>query len=296
MAESIELLAAYWTIAGDRYPMGPTEVSPFPLRERAEAAAEAGYTGLGLVYQDIQANAAKMGLEGMRRLFDDTGIKHVEVEFLGDWFELGEAKTQSDRVRKELIEAAAVLGARDLKIAPKMWAEEIDVAHYAKALAEVADAAAAIGIDVAIEVLPFTNIRDLKTARAVVSQSGRANAGLCIDIWHMERGNISLSEVADLPASYVKSVELNDARAEIVGSLWDDTIGERVYPGEGCFDVPGFIRAIRRTGWNGFWSVEVLSRTYRVGSLKDQAKRSYDTTMAMFDKAGWRELEREESR
>lgn len=285
MAESIELLAGYWTIAGDRYPMGPSEVSLFSLRERAEAAAEAGYTGLGLVYQDIQANIEKMGLKGMRRLFDDTGIRHVEVEFLGDWFELGDAKAESDRVRKDLLEAAAELGARDLKIAPKMWAEEIDIAHYAKALAEVADEAAKIGIDVAIEVLPFTNIRDLTTARAVVGQSGRGNAGLCVDIWHMERGNIAMSEVAKLPASYIKSVELNDARAEVAGTLWDDTIGERLYPGEGSFDVSGFIRAIRQTGWEGFWSVEVLSRTYRTGSLKEQARRSFDTTMEMLTKA-----------
>ncbi|MBX3570380.1 MAG: sugar phosphate isomerase/epimerase [Rhizobiaceae bacterium] len=285
MAKSIELLAGYWTIAGDRYPMGPSEVSPFSLRERAEAAAGAGYTGLGLVYQDIQANVEKMGLKGMRRLFDDTGIKHVEVEFLGDWFELGDAKSESDRVRKDLLEAAVELGARDLKIAPKMWAEEIDIAHYAKALAEVADEAAKNGIDVAIEVLPFTNIRDLTTARAVVGQSGRGNAGLCVDIWHMERGNIAMSEVAKLPASYIKSVELNDARAEIVGTLWDDTIGERLYPGEGSFDVTGFIRAIRQTGWEGFWSVEVLSRTYRTGSLKEQAKRSFDTTMELLTKA-----------
>ena len=49
VVRQIELLASYWTIAGDRYPGGPTEVSPFSLRERCEAASAAGYTGLGLV-------------------------------------------------------------------------------------------------------------------------------------------------------------------------------------------------------------------------------------------------------
>ena len=48
MPRKIELLAGYWTIAGDCYAMGPSEVSPFPLRERVEAASAAGYTGLGL--------------------------------------------------------------------------------------------------------------------------------------------------------------------------------------------------------------------------------------------------------
>lgn len=127
MARKVELLAGYWTIAEDRYPMGPSEVSPFSLRERAEAASAAGYTGMGLVYQDIMANAEKIGLRGIKQIFDDNGIVHVEVEFLGDWFESGAKKAASDRVKHDLLEAAAALGARDLKIAPKMYAETIDI-------------------------------------------------------------------------------------------------------------------------------------------------------------------------
>ena len=34
MTDTIELLAAYFTIAGDIYPLGPTEISPFPFRDR----------------------------------------------------------------------------------------------------------------------------------------------------------------------------------------------------------------------------------------------------------------------
>lgn len=286
MAEKPELLAAYWTIAGDRWPMGPTEVSPFSLRERCEAAAAAGYTGLGLVIQDIAANRDTMGLKGMKALFDDTGMKHVEVEFLGDWYETGDKRVASDRIRKELIEAALELGARDIKGSGEMYGEAIDIPHYAAELAKWSDEAKAVGADVAIEVLPFTNLRDLKTAKKMLDLAGRENAGLCIDIWHMARGNIPYEEVAAFPLKYIKSVELNDATAEVKGSLWEDTIHERVYPGEGAFDVPAFIRAIKATGWNSFWSIEVLSRAYRVMPLKDQAKRSYDTTIEMFEKAG----------
>jgi hypothetical protein len=36
--KDIDLLASYWTIAGDTYPGAPSEVSPFPLRERVEVA------------------------------------------------------------------------------------------------------------------------------------------------------------------------------------------------------------------------------------------------------------------
>ena len=34
MTNNVELLAAYFTIAGDVYPLGPTELSPFPFRDQ----------------------------------------------------------------------------------------------------------------------------------------------------------------------------------------------------------------------------------------------------------------------
>lgn len=286
MSKTPELLAGYWTIAGDREPMGSTEVSEYSLRERVEAIAEAGYTGIGLVIQDIAHNRATMGLKGMKQLFDDNGIKHVEVEFLGDWFETGEKRRDSDRIRHELTEAAAELGARDIKGSGQMYGETIDVELYAREFAQWCDEAKAVGADVAIEVLPFTNISELKTAKKLLDLADRPNGGLCIDIWHMARGNVPYSEVAEFPLKYIKSVELNDAMPEVKESMWLDTIRERVYPGEGSFDVPAFIRAIKATGWDDFWSVEILSKKYRVTPLKEQAKRSFDTTMEMFEKAG----------
>ena len=72
MNRKIELLAGYWTLAGDCYAMGPSEVATFPLRERVEAASAAGYTGMGLVHQDLVFNAKAIGYPAMKRLFDDT--------------------------------------------------------------------------------------------------------------------------------------------------------------------------------------------------------------------------------
>ena len=39
MRDKVELLAGHWTLAGDTYPNGPTEVSSLPFRDRVEAAA-----------------------------------------------------------------------------------------------------------------------------------------------------------------------------------------------------------------------------------------------------------------
>jgi sugar phosphate isomerase/epimerase len=222
MRNKVKLLAGHWTLAGDTYPNGPTEVSSLPFRDRVEAAAWAGYTGLGIVHQDLVAVRDKIGFARMRRICGDHGIVHFEVEFLIDWFETGEKRAASDRVRKDLLEAAAELKARDIKIGGKFDEERCDIPRYAEAFASLCEDAEKVGSTIAIEVLPFTNIRDLKVSDAIIRQAGHESGGLCIDIWHMARGGIPYEEVATLPKSYVKSVELNDASSEVVGTLWKE--------------------------------------------------------------------------
>ena len=50
-----DLLATYWTIAGDVVPLGPPEreASALDFRTRVEAAHHAGYRGLGLIHSDL---------------------------------------------------------------------------------------------------------------------------------------------------------------------------------------------------------------------------------------------------
>jgi sugar phosphate isomerase/epimerase len=282
MSRKIELLASFWTIAGDCYPMGPSEIATFPLRDRVEAAAEAGYTGMGFAHQDLMHNASLIGWRGIKRLLDDHGIIHVEVEFLGDWFETGQKRVASDRVRKELLEAAHSLGARDMKVAGKMWSEECDVNLMADAFGEVCVEARAANTNVAIEILPVTNIRTLETGLAIVTQADQPNGGLCLDVWHFARGGINFDKLRRVPTRYVKSVEIDDAAIELKGSVWEDTLFHRLYPGEGSFDIPSFIDAIGATEFNGAYGVEIISESKRKLPLKQQAKQSFEAAMNQF--------------
>ena len=68
-ADDIDLLAWYWTIAGDTYPGAPSEVSPFPLRERTEVAMAAGWRGMGFVHADIVAQVQKLGMNEVKSIF-----------------------------------------------------------------------------------------------------------------------------------------------------------------------------------------------------------------------------------
>ena len=119
-AENVELIAAYFTLAGDAYPFGPTQISPFPFRDRVEAAARAGWKGMGLIPDDVDAIAAKIGHAEMKRILAANGIKYVELEFLVDWHLDGERRKKSDELRTRLLAIAEIFGARNIKVGPSL--------------------------------------------------------------------------------------------------------------------------------------------------------------------------------
>ena len=291
MVQEVELLAAYFTLAGDVYPFGPTEVSPFPFKDRVEAAARAGWKGVGLIHADLKATANQIGLPEMRRIVEGNGIKYLEMEFLGDWFMDGERRKASDIMRHEMLDIAEALGVRDVKIAPRLGVnlsnprpEEMapDIDRMAEAFAGVCRDAAEHGTAIVMEVMPFSNVRTIEVGRAIVERANQPNGGLLIDIWHVARGGMDYDEIKKIPARFIGSVELDDADADVKGLLWEDTIYHRRLPGEGDLNPPAFIKAAKEAGYQGPWGVEILSETYRKLPLAEMARGSFEATMAQF--------------
>jgi sugar phosphate isomerase/epimerase len=129
--------------------------------------------------------------------------------------------------------------------------------------------------------MPFdVNVHDLDTALAVVEGAGAANGGLAIDVWHMTKLGIPPSEVGRIPLRYLSWVELNDGRREDMPDLVDETVNHRLLPGEGEFDVRGYVDACRRAGYAGPWGVEVLSAELRELPMEEIFSRAYLTTSA----------------
>ena len=92
--------------------------------------------------------------------------------------------------------------------------------------------------------------------------------------------------IADsLPGEYVFSVELNDAAPKTIGTLFEDTIHRRLLPGAGSFDVPAFINAVRATGFDGPWGVEILSDHHRTLPLAEGLAATREATLACFAEA-----------
>lgn len=279
-----ELLAAYWTLAGDVYPGAPTEISPYPLRDRAEAASRAGWRGIGLILDDLEHSVGQYGISGVKRILEDTGMKYFELEILMDWYLDGEARTRSDRFRHRAIELGAELGMRNLKIGASPFDESpADFPRMTDAFAKLCEDVAAVGATVAIEFMPFSVIRNIGDALKIAQEANQPNGGLMVDHWHVARFGSPYSEVASIPARFIKGVELDDVGAQIRGTLLDDSTFNRQLCGEGAADCRAFVDALEQAGCDlPYYGVELISEPFRKLPLAQMAKRAYETTIAQF--------------
>lgn len=278
-----QLIATCWTTAGNVRPDRPDNLGRFPLEQRIEAAARVGYAGTGFWLGDLLAwEESGRDYASLRRLLDDAGQQIVELEFLADWFATGERRARSDAARAELFRAADALGARHVKVMPPFLPDDPAGEALAGEFAALCAQAADHGLLIGLEMLPFSTLPDLGSALGMVAAADAPNGGLLLDIWHVVRSGGTMDEVAALPARFIIAAELCDAMTAQQGAITEDTMRHRKLCGEGEFDVPGFIRAMARAGYDGPYGVEILSDDFRQLPLLEAAERSFDSSAAQF--------------
>jgi sugar phosphate isomerase/epimerase len=274
-----DLLASYWTICGAAEPHSEREYSPFSLRDRAASAARAGFKGMGLWHADLAHLRARHSLAELKRILDEHGIVHLELEFLTDWFVDGEKRKASDVNRRMLLESAAALGARHIKVGD-FFKTAVPMAKLVEEFAQLCTEAREHGTRIVFEFMPFSRIDTLEDAHALVTGAAQPNGGICVDLWHVVKLGIPYAQVAAFPSEYLLSIELNDGFLEAPPGMdmVTETTCHRAFCGAGQFDVRGFVSQLRAAGYAGPWGVEVLNQAQRAWALDDLTTRAYDTT------------------
>jgi sugar phosphate isomerase/epimerase len=126
--------------------------------------------------------------------------------------------------------------------------------------AVLCDRAADHGLLVALEPQACSSIADLATAVAIVADAGRPNGGLNVDVWHQTRGGWPLPALRALAPEQVVVIQVDDGPGcPVSDDYLDECTRYRSAPGQGDFDLDGFLRALFATGTTAPVSVEVLS-------------------------------------
>jgi len=279
------LVCSHFTLTGST----SLERPRFGFAERGAAAAAAGFSGIGLLGFDHQlalhAGLTDLDLTGI--LFDHD-VELAEVEFLMDWSAGPEEpeRVAAARILEDQVWAVAdVFGPRVVSVGEVGPPEQLPPFDLlAERFGALCDRAAAHGLLVALEFLPWSGIPDIAAAAALVEAVGRPNAGINLDAWHWFRGNPS-AEVLRAVADRIFVLQLDDADRTVVGSLPEDTTLRRRCPGEGSFDLVGLLMLARDAGVDAPISVEVMSTEHYALPVEEAARRAYTATRAVIDRA-----------
>jgi sugar phosphate isomerase/epimerase len=282
MARQVELLASYWTLATGSSPHTDHEFSTASFKDRVAVAARAGFTGFGIWHADLEYTLRTQSLADMRRILDDHGMRHIELEFLMDWwFKDGERKTACDQRKHLLFEAAVALGARHIKVGDFINTP-CPMPQLIESFASLCAEARERGTSILFELMPFANIHTLAGALELVKGADASNGGIIIDLWHVMKIGIPYADVARIPKRFLGGIELNDGTHTAPWDMVEDTVNHRRLCGEGEFDVKGFVKTMLDAGYDGPWGIEVLNKEMRAWPAERLAQRAFATTKAQF--------------
>lgn len=284
------ITAAYWTLAG-AFPGIEPEYSPFDFEDRVKKAARAGFTGMGFWHADLDHILQSRSLREMKQVLDDNGMKHIEVEFLTDWFLDGDLRKASDLRKKKLLVAAEALGAKHVKVGD-FYCRPCSMPKLVDSFAALCKEASEHGTAIAFEPMSVAMIHKIDAVLQMVEGAAAKNGGVILDLWQVLDIGISFAEVENFPAQYLFGVEICDGQFHISEGPSRRPIVNRTFCGEGQFNMQGFVEAIAATGYAGPWGVEIFSRELLGFSLEELATKAFNTSAKFVDDSAQSDPER----
>lgn len=261
------------------------------LVDKLHACADAGFDGVEIMDADLIA--APESPEEIRALCDRLGLRIDMFQPFRD----AEGVTDGDfdevlRRAESKFEVMNRLGADLMLVCSNAGTAVIDDdAVSARQLGELADRAAVHGIRLAYEALAWGRyVNDYRRTWEIVRRADRPNLGLCLDTFHILSLGHDPEAIEQIPADKIFFLQLADAPALDMDVLsWSRH--HRLFPGEGDFDLIGFMTHVMRAGYAGPWSLEVFNDTFRQTDTARTAAHAHRSLVWLADRTaaanGW---------
>lgn len=185
-----------------------------PPPEQVRIAARTGFTHVGLrllpatpTDPDYDMLGDTPAVRATLAALMETGIRVSDVEIV----RLTPGFTLDDRLQR-FMETAARLGAGQVLVA----GNDDNLQRSADNLAILAAAGRPFGLTMNLEPMPWTQLRNIAAAQALIAASGREDIGILVDALHFWRAGESL---AALSARYYPT------QARATGSSWMHGVG-----------------------------------------------------------------------
>jgi sugar phosphate isomerase/epimerase len=231
-----------------------------PFEVDVPAYAMAGWSALELWMTKLETYLRSNSVAEAKSLLESHGIRPVAASSQGGLLlsEGAQRAAHYELYRRRLdilreLEVPTLVVAADFtrEVAPE------DYGRAAESLTEAAGLARASGVRIALEFQKGSQLcSSLDTTLALIAQSGAEGVGVCLDLFHYYTGPSKFEDLAYLSPenlAWVQASDLSGVPRELAGDA------DRIFPGEGDFQLGPILDHLASIGYGGFVSLELLN-------------------------------------
>jgi 4-hydroxyphenylpyruvate dioxygenase len=233
------------------------------LTEKLHACAKAGFDGVEVMDADL--TVAYESPEEIRALCQRLGLNIDMLQPFRDAEGVDDAAFDDTlRRAREKFRTMNRLGTDLLLVCSNAGTATVDDdAVVVRQLGELADLAAEYGVRIAYEALAWGRfVNDYRHAWRLVQAADRPNLGTCLDSFHILSRGHDPAGIEEIDREKIFFLQLADA-PQLDMDLLSWSRHHRLFPGEGAFDLTGFLIHVLRAGYRGPLSLEVFNDTFR---------------------------------
>ncbi len=253
------------------------------LVEEIDLCAKAGYDGIEPWIRELDAHLQQGGTLGdLRKRIDDAGLIVPNLIGFFPWSVDDDARRAEglEEARRNLDQAAAI-GCTGLAAPPMGMTDRTDA--DLKAIADRFASVMELGDEAGVRpILEFwgasSTLGTLGEALLVAAESGRADASILADVFHMYKGTGHHGGLKLIGPRTLGLVHVNDYPADPPRETIKDA--DRVYPGDGIAPLGEIFADLRAAGYSGMLSVELFNEAYWARPAEEVARTGLDKTRA----------------
>ena len=233
------------------------------LEDKLAAAAAAGFDGVEIFEPDFLASS--LSAAEVRRRCADLGLAIDLYQPFRDFDSVRPDQLERNLRRADRkFDVMAQMGVDLLLVCSSVSADAVDdEAHLVEQFGRLADLAAERGMRISYEALAWgTHVNTYPQTWDVVRTVDSPALGLCLDSFHILSRGSDPAGIRDILGDKIFFLQLADAPALQMDVLqWSRHY--RLFPGQGNFDLAGFVGAVLAAGYRGPLSLEVFNDVFR---------------------------------
>lgn len=233
-----------------------------PFADDIAGAADSGFDAVEVWLTKLEKHLETTTAEDTKRLLADRGVTLAAAAYQGGLLlSQGEQRRIAFDHYKRRLDLCQQFGVRTLLVVAD-FATKIDEQSLGRAIVSLKQAAqwaAAFEVRLGLEFRGSDAFCScLETALLLVEQCEESNVGVCLDAFHYYKGPSKPEDLDRLTPRNLAHVQLCDVPG-VPRELMAD--GDRVFPGEGDFRLAPIVETLRRIGYDGYVSLELMNPT-----------------------------------